>query len=63
MPTSRAKKAAAEPELDTSGDLEQDVAKVVLSEEALAQLVAEAAERAAEAASRRAVEEARTVIR
>eukprot|EP01051_Picozoa_sp_SAG22_P033031 SAG22_NODE_14249_length_380_cov_0.978648_1_plen_102_part_00 len=33
MPTSRAKKAAAEPELDMSGDLEQDVAKVVLSEE------------------------------
>eukprot|EP01051_Picozoa_sp_SAG22_P013136 SAG22_NODE_1440_length_4416_cov_6.561038_4_plen_189_part_00 len=34
MPTSRAKKAAAEPELDTSGDLEQDVAKVVLGGQA-----------------------------
>eukprot|EP01051_Picozoa_sp_SAG22_P004953 SAG22_NODE_281_length_13064_cov_13.367605_6_plen_152_part_00 len=56
MPTSRAKKAAAEPALDVSGDLEQDAAKVVLSEEA------EAAERAAEAASRRAVEEARTAL-
>eukprot|EP01051_Picozoa_sp_SAG22_P000986 SAG22_NODE_33_length_27588_cov_104.174652_17_plen_183_part_00 len=51
-----------EPELDESGDLEQDAAKVVLSEEALTQLMAEAAERAAEAASRRAVEEARTAL-